>query len=949
MNDSDEPDVTQLLQAKAAYYNGSPLMSDAEFDQLEEQLRKQQPNHPYFNQVGFEVMDDTNTDKITHKVAMLSMDKAKQVAGINAWFQRLQDSSLLKLNLETPLCIQPKIDGISASCYYQNDKLQYVASRGDGRQGQNISHIAPFIKDIPAELDITAIHNLQYEGIENLANFEVRGELYLPKNGNIVQTGGRPLRNICAGLINRKEQSPEEMRQLRFIAYQCPQQRLANSEYQQVLQLAKLGFHTVESKQTTIAQLKTYYQLYLNELRQIWPYETDGLIICLDDSQLFAAIDALWVVSHHHHYAIALKPPAESGTTLLREVHWQLGRQGRLSPVAEFLPLNLASAMIERASLHNYANVKRLNIQRGDILEVERAGDVIPYVQNNLGSLLDNLQSHNLPEDFALNCYANSKEHNPIPIQEACLFAKKICEQFGRSTIPQQCPSCSGALHEQGVDLICPNRSCPEQVVQRILFWVKQSSMEHVAEQSIRQLYQQGKLYCLQDLYNLTAEDLGQIPGYAEKKINRFLSERENSRQLNVQQLVERLGIPMLQQKSLQKLGELRRKSRWENFVRQVAQQWRLRQNPLEWQDSLEQTIQAALPLYFRTNTTDLFSEKWEETLDWGELSHSLVATLLGSPLKISEQTLEKPPEISLETKLEYLWQAWGSQTGRNEIHRRSFSPWLEKKLEQQNKEFCHKLAKKEHSAKWKIWIEQMGTRWAATEAERQHAILQDAMLHAFSQTVSDWQPYNQYANQCEPAPHKTQLAKHLIEELQQAMFPKKAAGPQRFLALWRTWESQSGRNELWKKGFSIWQKILLSKQPHYLELRQIEDLSQFYEPASRYSVLENLNQWLVENQILLQELIAILKFENVANQNRQLADGGKNICMTGSGPLARKQLQEKLEINGYQVSSTMNKNTNILLCGNPTANSSKLQKAKEWGIAIYSYDEFLANLPNLP
>ncbi len=830
--------VQLLLRAKEAYYNGSePLLSDEEFDRLEDELRRRAPEAPYFALVGHDTR--TATEKVRHQVPMLSMDKAKQLAGVEAWFLRLLDNCPL-LSRDTALCVQPKIDGISASCYYRNGRLQYVATRGDGRQGQNISHIAPIVADIPELLGISSETKSAVP-----AQLEVRGELYLPRDTDLARKAeGRPLRNICAGLINRKEQilsgaesieaSQPELRQLRFIAYQCPQQRLHPSEYRQLTQLTGLGFHSVAAKLCQLNELSDYVRHYLEQLRRQWLYETDGLIICLDDSALFEPVDALWVVSHHHHYAIALKPPAESGTSILRQVHWQLGRLGRLSPVAEFLPLRLASAVIERANLHNYANILRQDIQRGDVLKIERVGDVIPYVRQNLGRLDQLFQANwnagldcrypagpseptGLPEPAEA---PSGKKTDPeagerweaeplptestVPIKAALELVTRWLEQEGRSIVPGCCPSCGGPIEEQGVDLYCPNRDCPEQVVQRILFWVRQAGMEQVAEQSIRQLYREGKLRRLQDLYNLTEQDLRQMPGYAEKKIAKFLSELEASRKLNIQELVERLGIPLLQQKSVQKLGELRRKSRWDRC--------------------LETTF-----------------ELWHQT-------------------SVEEEQSPEQPLATLETAL----------------------------------------------------------------AEALPGILPD-----WSGWLSGQEPH--------AAVPQGQLAGDYARQLLEALCQSEAITA---VKLPRLWGTKTGRSELWKTGAEAWQNLLLARHPGYLELLRPEDFCHFIEPESRYSVIDKLSEWLAqeENQLLLKELLPVLKVRPVTAKFAP----GQTICMTGSGPLPRKQLQEQLESKGYKVSFSLSRTTDILLCANPNANSSKLRKAAEWGIAVYSYDEFL-------
>ena len=845
-----------LEKAKAAYYHSAtPIMSDAEFDRLEDELRELEPEHPYFGLIGAELPISSNEEKtgepkqitapdgakIRHAVAMLSMDKAKQIEGVYAWFERLLEkqvhSGSIGLNRDALLCVQPKIDGISASCRYRNGRLESLATRGDGSLGQNISHIAPFISDIP-------------QNISDLPDdsFEVRGELYVAQNdssdeqsvGDVnAQNGSIPLRNICAGLINRKQQNAEEFRRLRFVAYQCPSQRLAHSEYRQIQLLASLGFPVVEAHLCQILGLKAYTQRYLEHLRQSWPYETDGLIICLDESRLFAAVDSLWTVSHHHHYAIALKPPAQTGRTLLYGIQWQPGRQGRLTPVAEFLPLRLASAVIERASLHNLANVKAMKsldfgentegLKLGSILEIERAGDVIPYVRGHLGSALQG-------EKWPLDCYfrdedietlQTGKQDNPEQTElaaktgervslEAAAQLQKLWQQKSKrsSLIPEKCPSCGGSLCEGGVDLLCPEPACPEQVVQRILFWIRRAKMEQIAEQGIRELYRKGKLRSLPDLYRLEEADLREVPGYAQKKIARFISERDHSRTLSVGEFVERLGIPLLQQKSLQKLGELRRKSRWDQLLQRTGEKIAPKTDKKADQEASQNTM----------SLNRAIEESLLEVLpDWNGLS------------------LQKTTE---ESKAE------------------------------------------------------------AGENPSECAARLLALLSA-------------------------DLGSAVLDEL---------------------WQTKTGRNTLWKTGFAAWEQFLLqgphpSQGPHptlghsnYLELRRLDDFLQFHEPQSRYSVLESVGKWLTENQLLLRELLPVL---NLREETDNATKRGEVVCMSGSGPLPRKTLQQQLENAGYVVTSSLTKTTNILLCADPQANSSKLQKARNWGVRICSYREF--------
>ena len=531
--------VSRLLEAREAYYSsGSPIITDVEFDGLEEELRLEDPSNPYFSSVG---IDAVAGGKIRHRVPMLSMGKAKVLPEFKKWLLRLEPEP------SWDMTVQPKVDGLSASLYYEKGKLQYVATRGDGEAGQDISHIAPYIKDIPGMLTFTD------------QPVEIRGELHLPRDTEY-DAGGKPLRNNCVGLINRKD-GREDLPYVRFLAYQivwpdsghmssgataasaavlATDKRLA-SERGKIEVLGDNGFYTFRTwllksdsadpsseelfadvdgaADNLVVQVGRIYEDYIGTLRNEWNYETDGLIIVVDDNRLHDIIDERWVVDHHHHYALAFKPPSEAATTTLKDVIWQVSRQGNLTPVAVFEPVYMGGATLERASLHNADNVRRLKLAAGDSILVERANDVIPYVRDNPDgkSRLDGYIDENL--------------------------------------WPQKCPSCGSLPEESGVNLACPNPDCRTRVLQSILYWVRQADIEQVAFRTLESLYDAGKLRSIRDLYTLKAEDFEGLEGFGDKKIGNFIEQVASSKSLSAVDLISRLGIPMVQKKSLSRLG----------------------------------------------------------------------------------------------------------------------------------------------------------------------------------------------------------------------------------------------------------------------------------------------------------------------------------------------------------------------------------------------------------
>ncbi len=532
--------VSRLIEARDAYYNtDKPIIADAEFDALEEDLRVQDPIHPYFSSVGFSGGTGSGNDgKIRHKVPMLSMGKAKNLEAVEKWLLRLSIAP------GAALTVQPKIDGLSASLYYREGRLIYAATRGDGEVGQDISHITPFVDDIPSSISFTR------------RPVEIRGELHLPKDTEY-DTGGKPLRNNCVGLINRKDDR-DDLHYVRFLAYQIvrpgedtgenpvgdgdtqhPDERLF-SESGKIDLLKENGFYTFDKWLLTagdavdsgeyadlMGQIKELYDEYISRLRNEWNFETDGLIIVVDDNRLHDEIDERWVVDHHHHYALAFKPPSRGAETVLKDIVWQLSRQGNLTPVAVFEPVQIGGATLERASLHNADNVRRLKLSRGDAILVERANDVIPYVRSNISA-------ESRADDFR-----------------------------DESLWPETCPSCASVPVERGVHIACLNPECRDRVLQSILFWVRQAEMDQVALKSLEALYDAGKLRTIHNLYTLKAADFDGMEGFGEKKIGNFLVQVASAKTLTASELISRLGIPMVQKKALTRLGI----STLENFL----------------------------------------------------------------------------------------------------------------------------------------------------------------------------------------------------------------------------------------------------------------------------------------------------------------------------------------------------------------------------------------------
>lgn len=476
------------------------MMSDSEFDALEEQLRTAEPEHPYFRIVG-KLDEGSQLDKVEHSYPMLSMNKGKSVEDILAWSQKIEQ----RLEKEgfgeeaVSYIAEPKIDGISVSLEYDHGALLRASTRGDGKIGEDISRIIPFCPSFPKVLSYQQ-------------PLTVRGELYIPKK--LANSEDGPLRNTIAGLVRRQE-FDQRLIKVRAVFYQIFGSQSFESESQKVSQLKEWGFDVVFTQPLSPLQkqLGPFFERYKETLREELPYETDGIIIGVDKVSLHDLLDSFWQVSHHHHFNIALKPKAEGALTKLKEILWNISRQGDLTPVARFEPIELLGAVIEQASLYNFEHAKELGLCPGDMIYVERSNDVIPKVTQNYSA-------------------TGREEH---------LFVT-----------PERCPSCKGPLELVSVNLHCASPSCPEQQVQRILYFAKTLEIDGLGEGSVRALIKAGLLTGRASLFTLKAEDLEKVPLFGEKKSVSLISQIETARSASFFHFLAALGIPMVAMKSLE-------------------------------------------------------------------------------------------------------------------------------------------------------------------------------------------------------------------------------------------------------------------------------------------------------------------------------------------------------------------------------------------------------------
>ena len=467
--------VTAINEADRRYYvDDAPTLTDAEYDALRVELNALEAAHPELvtpdspsQRVGPSADDRVEPavklTEVRHERPMLSLSNAfspEEVADFAA-------SAAKGLGGREPeLVAELKIDGLAISLIYERGVLVRAATRGDGTTGEDVTANVRTIRAIPATL-------------KQPATCEVRGEIYMPKSSFATLNSERaaadlPLyanpRNSAAGSLRQKDAAITAQRNLSFLAYQLFEEPAPAAQSAALRRLHELGLPTEQNARAglTGASAASFLAEWV-EKRRTLEYETDGAVLKVD---AVADQEQLGYIARSPKWAIAYKFPPEQVTTKLLGISVEVGRTGYLTPVAEMEPVLVAGSTVRRATLHNIDEIRRKDVRVGDIVVLQKAGDVIPEVVRGLAER----RTSSLPE----------------------------------FTMPTKCPSCSAAVVRDEVRHRCPNRACPAQNFETLRYAVGRGALdlEGVGEKLLAQLVERGVVRRLGDLYRLTAEQL---------------------------------------------------------------------------------------------------------------------------------------------------------------------------------------------------------------------------------------------------------------------------------------------------------------------------------------------------------------------------------------------------------------------------------------------------------
>ena len=462
------------------YAQDAPDISDAAFDSLMRELRELEAAHPALvdpssptQRVGGYVGEQFSA--VWHARRMYSLDNAMDLGELDAWIDRVAEA----FGRMVPVVCELKIDGSSIALTYDEGKLVRAATRGDGTTGEDVTANMRTVKDVPLRLRAEALASL----VDPAAPVELRGEVYMPKSSfeslNVAaEANGRAAfanpRNAAAGSLRQKDPSVTAGRDLSTFLYAVADERALRVDGQwELLQwLREAGFHV--NPDVALCETREAVHAFCERAvarREDLPYEIDGVVVKVNS---FSQQESMGYTARAPRWAIAFKFPPEEKTTLLRDITVQVGRTGKLTPVAEMDPVVVAGSTVSRATLHNEDEVERKDVRVGDTVIVRKAGDVIPEV---LGPVL--------------------------ALRPADAQAWRM---------PKECPSCgSPVIREEGeVDFRCISIDCPAQALERLLHWASRGAMDidGMGEEIVSRLVESGRLADVADYYTLDEVEL---------------------------------------------------------------------------------------------------------------------------------------------------------------------------------------------------------------------------------------------------------------------------------------------------------------------------------------------------------------------------------------------------------------------------------------------------------
>ena len=500
------------------YVLADPVISDAAYDKLMRRLQALEAEHPELitpdsptQRVGAPPVE--GFPKVRHPAPILSLASAHDADGVREWFTRI--SKLLPQGVspdDLAFTVEPKFDGLTVVLRYENGAFVQGTTRGDGETGEDITANIRTIKSLPLRIPVQSF-DIPTPPPSNLV---VRGEAFIPldkfieMNRRQLEAGEKTFanpRNAAAGTLRQLDPGIPATRPLHLYVYSIVaiEGEAPETQWETLAYLRALGFPVADDviRLESLASVIDYCQDWMTR-RETLNYEVDGAVIKIDDQAIRAA---LGVVGKDPRGALAFKFPPRQETTRLLDVEVQVGRVGTLTPRAVLEPVEIGGVTVRHASLHNFEDVARKDVRIGDMVIVQRAGDVIPYVVGPIADL---------------------RRGDERPIEP-----------------PAHCPSCGEpAVHPEGqVAYYCVNAACPAQVKARVEHWASWMDIEGFGAKAAELFVREKLLRDVGDFYSLDRKAILALEGYAAKSADNLLAQIEASKTRPLARVLAGLGI----------------------------------------------------------------------------------------------------------------------------------------------------------------------------------------------------------------------------------------------------------------------------------------------------------------------------------------------------------------------------------------------------------------------
>jgi len=509
---------------KAYYHNDKPLVSDAEYDKIKKDILDFEKKNPEIadkdsptKKVGFAPSEKFS--KVKHLVPMLSLDNAFTKDDVEDFLKKIRNYLNYEKDTAIELTAEPKIDGISASLIYKNNKIIRGLSRGDGEYGEDITENLLTIKDIP--------QILHGESIDK--EFEIRGEVYIGKKDfeKIKDDFANP-RNAAGGSLRQKDSKKTALIPLKFFAHSIGDidEKKFKTHINFLNFCKKIGFKINPLTKTfgSVDELIKGY-LHIEQIRSSLDYDIDGIVYKVNDLTLQKRLGSL---SSSPRWAIAHKFSSEKATTIIRKIEIQVGRTGALTPVAKLDPVNVGGVLVSNATLHNEDEIIRKDIRLNDTVIIQRAGDVIPQVVEVIKSKRDKNSKKFIFPDKCLCGRPAVKDYNEtskkLDVVKRCTDTGFNCEFMAREKIKH-------FVSKEALDI------------------------EGFGKKIVEDFWSLNFIRLPQDIFTLDYKKIEKLEGWGELSVSNLKTAIEKSKEISLAKFIYSLGIRHIGQENAKNLS----------------------------------------------------------------------------------------------------------------------------------------------------------------------------------------------------------------------------------------------------------------------------------------------------------------------------------------------------------------------------------------------------------